>query len=95
MKFIFPQNFDFKTKFLGVFDYSNIIFNMIYDIIIFTFVYYIIPIFSIKIVVFIILCFPILLLTITGFNGQNILYVFYYIIVFYLKPKLYLYNNCK
>ena len=30
MKFIFPQNYDFKNKLLGIFDYSTIFINIIW-----------------------------------------------------------------
>ena len=29
MKFIFPQNYDFKSKLFGLFDYSTIILNLV------------------------------------------------------------------
>ena len=31
MKFIFPQNYDFKNKLFGFIDYSTVIFNLIWD----------------------------------------------------------------
>ena len=34
MKFIFPQNFNFKNKILGIIDYPTAIFNVIYFLII-------------------------------------------------------------
>ena len=33
MKFIFPQNYNFKSKLFGTFDYSTIIINIIFDLI--------------------------------------------------------------
>ena len=35
MKFIFPQNYNFKNKLFGIIDYSSLIFNIIWDLIIF------------------------------------------------------------
>ena len=35
MKFIFPQNYSFKNKFLGIIDYSTLIINLIFYIFIF------------------------------------------------------------
>ena len=88
MKFIFPQNYNFKNKFLGIFDYSTIILNLIWNILIF----FIINLFNInlniKIFIFILLIFPLLLFSIVGFNGENMIYVFYYFFKFIFKPKL-------
>ena len=30
MKFIFPQNYNFKNKLFGIIDYSSLIFNIIF-----------------------------------------------------------------
>lgn len=32
MKFIFPQNYNFKNKLFGIIDYSSLIFNIIWMI---------------------------------------------------------------
>lgn len=93
MKFIFPQNYNFKNKFLGTFDYSILFINFLWDI----FIIFIINIFinnlTFKIFIFIILCFPLILLSFSGFNGENIIYVFFYILKFLLQQKLFLYNK--
>ena len=66
MKFIFPTNYNFRNKILGVLDYPTAIFNVFY--------------------------FCILLFSIVGFNHENILYSLYYIIKYFIKPKIYLYK---
>ena len=38
MKFIFPQNYRFKNKLLGIIDYSTLFFNIILAIILFVFI---------------------------------------------------------
>ena len=95
MKFIFPQNYDFKIKFLGFLDYSTLILNILW----FLLILFIVNLFTItlyiKILVFIILVFPLLLFSIVGFNGENIVYVFFYITKFILKPKIFLYTKQK
>ena len=79
MKFIFPQNYNFENKFLGVIDYLTIFVNVIWYIFVFL-ILSIIPIsFQIKIFIFILFCFPLFLISITGFNGENVVYVFRYI----------------
>ena len=92
MKYIFPQNYTFKNKLFGIIDYSTLILNVIWDAFIFCLLDIFVPNISIKISCFIILCFPLLLFSIIGFNGENIIYVFSYIIKFMLKPKILLYK---
>lgn len=93
IKFIFPQNYHFRNKFFGIFDYSTIIFNLIWDILIFLILNLFIHNLNIKISIFIILCFPLFLLSISGLNGENILIVLYYFIKFLLKKKLLFFNK--
>ena len=85
MKFIFPQNYNFKSKLFGVFDYSTIFLNLFWDFFIF------INLFNnlnIKIILFLIFSFPIFIFSISGFNGEKITYVIKYIFNFLLKKKL-------
>lgn len=93
MKFIFPQNYRFRPKLFGLFDYPTAIFNFIWWIIIFC----ITKLFSFdlltKFIIFIITCFPILLISLFGFHQENIIYVFHYLLIFYKSPKLYLYKK--
>ena len=93
MKFIIPQNYNFKNKIFGIIDYSTAIFNIIW----FCFIFFILNIifkdWNIKIFLLISLCFPITLFSIAGFNGEPIVYVFKYIIKYIFRPKLYLYKK--
>ena len=93
MKFVFPQNYNFKNKLFGIIDYSTVFLNLVWDIFIFALSNVIFSSWTIKIFVIVIFCFPLLLLSFIGFNGENILYVCYYLIKFVLKPKLYLYKK--
>ena len=93
MKFIFPQNYDFKNKLLGVIDYSTAFVNLIWDIFVFFIVNLIFSSWTIKIFVIVILCFPLILFSFAGFNGENILYVLSYLIYFSNKQKLFLYKK--
>lgn len=93
MKFIFPQNYNFKNKLFGFIEYSTLLFNIIWDLIIFLFLNLIITSWTIKIFIFITLCFPLLLLSFFGFNGENILYVLFYFFKFQFKQKLFFYNK--
>lgn len=91
MNFIFPKNYDFKNKLFGIIDYSTVFINLIW----YGFVFILINLFfhnlNIKIFLFILLCFPFLLISISGFNGENFVYVFRYIFNFFVKQKIFLY----
>ena len=93
MKFIFPQNYRFQSKLFGLLDYSTIIFDLIFCILI----YFILSLFftqlKLKIFLLIVICFPVILLSIVGFNRENILAVLKYLFRYYQKPKIYLYEK--
>ena len=93
MRFIFPQNYSFKNKLFGFIDYSTIFINIIWFLIIFSLLYFLPITFSTKIFIFISLCFPLVLISIVGFNGENIVYIIKYIIIFWIKQKIYFYNS--
>lgn len=92
MKFIFPQNYNFKNKIFGFIDYPTAILNVVWDAFIFSMVDLIFINLTLKICIFIILCFPLLLFSILGFNHENILYVIIYIFKYAKSKKLYLYK---
>lgn len=91
MKFIFPQNYDFKNKLFGFIDYTTVIANIIWYLIVFIFINLFFNNLNVKIFIFLIFCFPFFLFSITGFNGENIVYVFFYILKFLLKPKIFIF----
>jgi len=93
MKFIFPHNYNFNNKLFGFIDYTTLFLNIIWGI----FTYFISCIFSwnitFKIFIFIVLFFPILLISIIGFNNENIFYILKYFFIFAKSPKYYLYKK--
>ena len=93
MKFIFPQNYQFKNKLFGIFDYSSLILNIIWDFIIFILINLFFKNLTIKIFIFILFCFPIFLFSIIGFNHENIIYIFIYLIKYIKSNKMYLYSK--
>jgi len=93
MKFIFPKNYDFKTKLFGVFDYFTIIINIIFDLFIFSICNLIFTNINIKIFLCISLCFPLFILSIVGLNNENVFLVLIYVLKYFLRPKVYLYNK--
>ena len=88
MKFVFPQNYNFNSKILGIIEYSSAVLVLVWGIIIFGVVNLIFNSLNVKIFLFIILVFPVMIFSIVGINGENILYVFSYIIKYILKQKV-------
>ena len=79
MKFIFPQNYRFKNKLFGIFDYSSLILNFIWDFLIFILINLFFKNLNIKIFIFILFCFPV--------------YIFFYLINYIKSNKLYLFSK--
>ncbi len=65
MKFIFPKNYNFKNKILGIIDYSTALLNVSWYGIVFLFVNLLFNSLKIKIIIFILLCFPLFLFIIS------------------------------
>ena len=93
MKFIFPQNYNFNNKLFGFIDYSTIIINAIWDISLFLILNLFFKNWTIKIFLFITFCFPLLLFSILGLNGENIFYILKYIFKYLYKSKIYVFKK--
>ena len=93
MKFIFPQNYNLSTKLLGIIDYSVAIADLIWGIIVFFIVNIFFRSLSIKIFISIILIFPVIIFSVVGVDGENVLYFFSYVMKYIFKQKLYLYEK--
>lgn len=93
MKFIFPQNYNFKNKILGIIDYQTALVNVIWYAFVFLLVNLLFNSINIKVFVFIFLCLPLLLFSFSGFHGENIIYVFKYLFKFIFKQKLFFYSK--
>ena len=91
MKFIFPQNYNFKTKLFGFIDYQVAILNTIIWIFLYFFLNLIFRNLYLKIILFISISFPILIISLMGFNHENVLYVIIYLSKFLKNRKIYLY----
>ena len=87
MKFIIPQNYNFKNKILGILDYQTAIFIVIWCSITFGLLHIFIKNWDIKIFLFISLSFPIILFSIVGLNGESIVYVLKYILKYLIRPN--------
>ena len=93
MKFIFPQNYNFKAKLLGIIDYSTAIFCIIWCI----FILFILNLFfnSLKIIISIsiITILPVFIFCFIGFNGESITTIIKYIFLYMMKPKIYVFSK--
>lgn len=93
MKFIFPQNYNFKNKLFGIFDYSTVIINIIWAFLVFQ-ISRILPFnLNIKISVFILFFFPLLLFSIFGFNNENIFHFSSYMFKFVKNRRVYFFSK--
>ena len=93
MKFIIPQNYKFKNRIFGIIDYSTAVLNIIWNTILFFIFKNLQIILTTKIFIFSALSFPVLLLTIVGFNNESPLYTIKYLIRYIRRPKLYLFQK--
>ena len=93
MKFIFPQNYDFKNKLFGIIDYPTLFVNIVWFLLIFLICNFLFASINVKIFVFICFSLPLLLFSFSGFNGENIIYVFIYMYKFIIKQKLFFYQK--
>ena len=93
MKFIFPQNYKFNTKILGLIDYQTAILNLIWGGLVFLIINFIFNSLNIKIFLFIVLVFPVLIFSAVGINGENVISVIIYMLKFLIRPKLLFYSK--
>lgn len=93
MKFIFPQNYHFESRFLGFIDYPTLFFNILWGMIVYSISHIFFQNLAFQISFFIILFFPIFLLSIIGFNHEKFLYILKYIFLYIKSPKIYLYKK--
>lgn len=93
IKFIFPQNYNFKPKILGVIDYPTAIFCIIYCLFIFFIFNLIFDSFQLIFSCSIAAILPIIIFCFVGFNGENISSVIKYMFLYFIKPKVYVFNK--
>ena len=93
MKFIFPQNYNLNMKIFGILDYSVAIVDVVWGIIVFGLINFFIGRLTYKIFAFIVLVFPIVIFSVVGVDGENLLYFLTYVLKYIFKQKLYLYEK--
>ena len=93
LKFIFPQNYQFSTKLFGIIDYQTALINAIWMGFIFCIINMIFKSLNLKIFTFIILAFPVLIFSIVGINGENIINAAIYMSRFIIRRKILFYDK--
>lgn len=93
MKFIIPQNYKFKNRILGIIDYPTAILNLIWNMVLYFILKDLKIILSYKIFIFSALSFPVLLLTIIGFNNESPIHTLKYLIKYFKSQKVYLFQK--
>lgn len=95
MKFIIPQNYNFRPKIFGMISYSTAILNALWLIFIFTVINFFFKNIKIKIILVISLSLPLILFSIIGLNNESIFYILKYLLSYLIRPKIYLYEKSK
>ncbi len=93
MHFIFPKNYNFKPKLMGIIDYSTAIIDSIIGIILYSIINLIFTSINVKIYIFISVFFPIILISILGINKESFICVFTYMVKFIKNQNIYLYKR--
>lgn len=93
MNFVFPNNYAFKNKLFGFISYTSVFINLIWEFTIF----FILNIFninlSIKVFLFIFLCFPLIIFSVLNNRNENVFLVIIYILKFTFSKKLYFFRK--
>ena len=93
MKFIFPQNYNFKSKLFGFIDYSAALLNIFYWIFLYCFLNLVFTNLTFKIALFIILSLPVFILSVVGIHKENVISVTGYIIKFIVNKRVCFYDK--
>ncbi len=93
MNFIIPKNYNFKNKLFGIIDYTTAIFNTIWNVLLYFILKNIEITISIKICIFSSISFPVLLLTLIGFNNESPIYTIKYLLNYLKSQKVFLFKK--
>lgn len=93
MIFIFPKNYDFSFKFLGLFNYSSIFLNIIWGMFVYFIVSFLFGSFIIRFYTFTFLFLPFFLFSILNKSNENIFFVCIYLIRYFARPKVFFYDK--
>ncbi len=95
MKFVFPKNYNFRTKLLGFIDYQTAVINGIWGLILYGLSNIFFNNIESKLYFCISLYFPLFLFSIFGFQHESIITVIKYMYKFMKDRGIYLYRKEK
>ncbi len=93
MHFIYPKNYNFKSKLFGFIDYSTAIIDIVVAIILYFIVNVIFSSINFKIFFFVSLFFPIFFISIIGLNKYCFITFFRFITMYLMSQIVYLYKK--
>ena len=93
MHFVFPQNYNFRSKLFGMFDYPSLIFNLIWFVFLFAISNLCFPNAEIKIAFCTALYLPIFILSFVGIRGENLFSTIFSIWSFVKNRRIYFYSK--
>lgn len=93
MKFIFPKNYNYSFKLLGIFSYSSIIFISLWGLFVYSIASFLFSSFIVKFYFFIFLFIPFFLFSALNKSNENIIFIIIYILKYLYRPKLYFYDK--
>ena len=93
IEYIIPKNYDIKPKILGVIEQEALVLFIIINLLLFLILNNIINNIFILVEIMIIIALPQAIILINGINGESIVYVIKYMVIYIIKEKVYLYEK--
>lgn len=95
MRFIFPQNYQFHSRLLGLFDYPTFIFNLILFIFLIVLSNLLFTALEIKVLFCTALFLPVFLFSLLSLHQENIFSSFVAIYYFFTHRRIYFYSKIR
>lgn len=93
IEYIIPKNYDIKPKILGVIEQEALVLFIIINLLLFLILNNRINNIFILVEIMIIIALPQAIILINGINGESIVYVIKYMVIYIIKEKVYLYEK--
>lgn len=93
IEYIILKNYDIKPKILGVIEQEALVLFIIINLLLFLILNNIISNIFILVEIMIIIALPQAIILINGINGESIVYVIKYMVIYIIKEKVYLYEK--
>lgn len=92
-EFVFPQNYDIKPKILGIIEVETLFIYIMIVVLTYFITSFLTENIILKIQILIITLLPPLILMVNGIKGESLIYVVKYMIKYFFKKKVYLYQK--